>query len=498
MKGVSPFVSMVFVLAFSVVGLTLVVTVLMPVVNRAKDMSVVDEATRNLELLNSVIKEVASESEGAKRTITLTVSDGVYKINKQKDLIYFEYDSNERLELKGTIGNVYVQTAPVFFDFFNNYVENSNASDVWNIKNGTWKVIGNRYYGSDSAFAYKLLGKLKDFSVSGKIINSDDSKPGEVFLTVAPENLVLYLAFDEGSGNFTYDYSGFNNTGTLKDANTTNADGDTPPQWVDGKVDEALSFDGVDDYVEVPDSASLSVTGSLTLSAWAKFNQITTNTQIVAKESGTERGYYLAVLDTGQVRILISPTADGTDYAYFTTTDTLTPNKWYYLVGVFEAGNSLKIYVNGVEKAGSLTGTVPSSIYDNTAKLRISSSERFPTQIINGTIDEVRIYNRALTEDEIKAEYYFSLKKIINKYGVESVSLPKEVNVSLVLSSPYQAYFDDIAVTQSKKQVTLILPFDNIDLTGTFRITKGTHQVVIENEGTNSTTNKPIIKITSE
>jgi hypothetical protein len=61
----------------------------------------------------------------------------------------------------------------------------------------------------------------------------------------------MWLTFDEGSGNIAYDYSGNKNNGVLLDANATNNDGNTPPQWTNGRFGKALSFDGVDDYVGI-------------------------------------------------------------------------------------------------------------------------------------------------------------------------------------------------------------------------------------------------------
>ena len=67
--------------------------------------------------------------------------------------------------------------------------------------------------------------------------------------------------FDEGKGDVAKDSSGNQNDGTLKNG----------PKWVTGKSGTALEFDGIDDYVEIPDSASLRVQ-SFTLSAWINLN----------------------------------------------------------------------------------------------------------------------------------------------------------------------------------------------------------------------------------
>src|SRR5206468_9777237 len=76
--------------------------------------------------------------------------------------------------------------------------------------------------------------------------------------TVAPSGLIAYWKFDEGSGTTVADSSGNGNTGTLVNG----------PVWTAGQVGNALFFDGIDDNITVPDSASLDLSSSFTLSAW--------------------------------------------------------------------------------------------------------------------------------------------------------------------------------------------------------------------------------------
>jgi hypothetical protein len=96
-------------------------------------------------------------------------------------------------------------------------------------------------------------------------IESDDW-PLEI--RVEDRGLVSFWKLDEGDGNITYDSSDYKNDGLLKDANTTNDDGNTPPQWTDGKFGYALRFDGIDDYVRVEDSPSLDIVDEITIEAW--------------------------------------------------------------------------------------------------------------------------------------------------------------------------------------------------------------------------------------
>src|SRR5262245_59107499 len=72
--------------------------------------------------------------------------------------------------------------------------------------------------------------------------------------------LVGYWTFDEGTGTVASDSSGHNNTGTLKNG----------PLWTTGKLNTALQFDGIDDYVEVANSPSLSPTSAVSVSFWIK------------------------------------------------------------------------------------------------------------------------------------------------------------------------------------------------------------------------------------
>lgn len=74
--------------------------------------------------------------------------------------------------------------------------------------------------------------------------------------------LVAAYNFDEGSGTTLMDRSGNGNNGTLVSS----------PAWTAGKNGGALAFDGVDDYVSVPETSSLDISGSMTLAAWIKKN----------------------------------------------------------------------------------------------------------------------------------------------------------------------------------------------------------------------------------
>jgi len=257
-KAVSPLISFVLTILLVSAAITIALTVIKPAFDRMSDSGAIDEATQNLELINSAIKQVTSEP-GGKRTIGITVTDGEYGINTTNNYIYADYETKTDFSPQGILGNVRLDKSPVLIEYFNNYLENSNASPPWTIKNGTWAIESGEYSGQNG-LVYYHYGNVSYFSLEGKMTNKSGTN-GEIFaLPVDPSNLMGYWTFDENSGSYTYDYSGFNNTGTL-----TNG-----PTWAAGKFDYALQFDGSNDYVDAGNSSSLSPTNAITIEAWVK------------------------------------------------------------------------------------------------------------------------------------------------------------------------------------------------------------------------------------
>lgn len=264
-KGISPLISFVIAVLLITVATTLALNVIAPTFNRVSDSNTINEGMQNLELINSAIKEVASQSEGSKKTISISVSNGEYIVNTTEDYIYFDYDtkSDYVIESPFPYRNVRLDRSPVFMDYFGQYVENSNASPPWTIKNGTWSVDSGEYSGQNG-LAYYHYGNIGEFAFQGWITNKTGTKAEIFVLPVSPTNLVGYWTFDENSGTNVWDYSGFNNTGIVTNGTTICSGGDCP-YWTSGKFDYSLSFDGTDDYVNI----SLTSMGK-TVALWKK------------------------------------------------------------------------------------------------------------------------------------------------------------------------------------------------------------------------------------
>lgn len=189
------------------------------------------------------------------------------------------------------------------------------------------------------------------------------------------------------------DSSGNNNSGTAKNANGTGM------AWTTGTNGGAVSFDGTDDYVTVPDSNSLEL-AQWTVSLWIKFNSTVGNQRLFSKNGvGNSANYYLWRNDGATLLYY------GFGYGSGKVEDSFGPNfilgQWYNIVFIYD-GAVENVYFNAVAKRTKSTTATP---YISTGQLDIGYSTVSGGDHFNGIIDDVRIYNRALSAAEITAMY---------------------------------------------------------------------------------------------
>jgi RHS repeat-associated protein len=206
-----------------------------------------------------------------------------------------------------------------------------------------------------------------------------------------PSGLVAAYGFEEGAGPSVADSSGNANTGTISGATWTSS----------GKYGNALSFDGTNDNIGIADSNSLDLTSAMTLSAWVKLDTIPGRWQdVIFKERGGDGSYGLDADGPSSGKPSISRyKSSGWEFA--NGTSALTANQWVHLAGTWD-GSTAKLYIGGtLVKSQAMTGAIVTS----TGMLRIGGTAVFGgNQFLDGLIDEVRIYNRALSQTEVQTD----------------------------------------------------------------------------------------------
>lgn len=242
------------------------------------------------------------------------------------------------------------------------------------------------HYDQASMSAYESL--KKGFSV-GNI--NDFQITLDVYPVLPNTRAVGVWSFDENFGQFANDSSDYNNDGTL--GSTTEID-DNDPTWVDGKVGSALSFDGEDDYVEILEDDSLDITEAGSVCLWFKWENSNSYEGLIQKGTLSNLGNYdMHTIPTNKLRISYGGT-------YTDSTTSVNDNSWHFACSTYD-GNNIILYLDGINEAQ----TTDSSVSSNNENLVIGQYYGSTDYTFNGIIDEVRIYNRALSADEIRTEY---------------------------------------------------------------------------------------------
>jgi chitodextrinase len=251
----------------------------------------------------------------------------------------------------------------------------------------------------------------------------------------APTGLVGAYSFDAGSGSVLADGSGNGNNGTISGAT-----------WASGRTGGALSFDGVNDLVTVQDSATVDLLSGMTLEAWVRPTANGAWRTVVTKEESNNQVYGLfSSSDTGRPAGILSI---GTKWSQDIVRgpSALPLSTWTHVATTYDGSNE-RLYVNGSQVA---TRPLTGQIRRSNGPLRIGGNTIW-AEWFRGQIDDLRIYNRALSASELQSDMNTPVGSAAPPADTQPPSAPTGLAVSgqtqTSLTLSWNASTDNVGVT---------------------------------------------------
>ena len=215
----------------------------------------------------------------------------------------------------------------------------------------------------------------------------EEDRPYLSVLYSVDEGPVAAYSFDEGSGETAHDDSANGHHGTLEG-----------PEWSEGKYGSALDFEAAEaDCVSVPDSPQLQLTGNFTLEAWIRPEAKTEDDPVIFKETDGFLSYGLFLTKGGYPEAVIAPNEEE-ELVIAKGAEQLAQNAWHSLGATYD-GEGLRLYVDGELAASEETeGPIASE-----KPLRLGCSRTWE-EGFTGKIDNIRLYDRALSLEELEED----------------------------------------------------------------------------------------------
>jgi concanavalin A-like lectin/glucanase superfamily protein len=291
----------------------------------------------------------------------------------------------------------------IFFTF--NILNESATATVENISPRIWNLTVNAF---DINTVVIYTGST-DVNVSPGVVTQVNLQLNpttgslEIIVTWGPPNvqdssMILYLPFN-GNAN---DASGYENNGVVYGAQLTDDR--------NGNPNSAYLFDGYNDYIEIEHSAVLQPSLPITISMWIKYSNPVFGSPLNSNYHATNYYGTIIGLNLYDNRISIAY-GDGGLIGPSSRRSKLTtrpiPDTWFHFVGIIRDSTDMDIYINGINVGGTYDGSGGEIAYDNGNMNigRLDTSQNGPPRYLNGELDEIIMFNRALTEQEVLTLY---------------------------------------------------------------------------------------------
>jgi hypothetical protein len=288
--------------------------------------------------------------------------------------------------------------------FVNGVLENSQATSISSLLNTSegFMMGGADFGGGSKIFCQAVLDEValyKRALTAGEVLDIFNVGSGGKCVPVCTEPLPGMVGWWRGESNVLDQIS--TNNGILRNGAT----------FTNGIVGGTAFFlPGVSGYVEIPSAPSLVITGAITIEAWL-FRRTGGQNSVLSKTAGrpARAGWDWELYPDGALEFYVDGDGEyfnGNDREFRSSPGTVPSNVWTHVVTTFDpATQIMKIYANGMDAGGSLVngGTV-NSIFPTTDPIRISGfqgGQSNPTLHFRGNVDEVGLYNRALTSNEV-------------------------------------------------------------------------------------------------
>ena len=181
-------------------------------------------------------------------------------------------------------------------------------------------------------------------------------------------------------------------------ANGNNAQVKGSPKWIDGPFGKALELNGAGDCLDCGNSESLNVTGEITVTAWVRETEGAVSQDIIEKWEGQGAyPYVIRIRSTGETYFAVYDGANGANLLIGDIRD----DSWHHIAFTKVPGKTIKGYLDGKFVDEEPVGIDPADLSNVESRLFIGSRSG-SQDFFEGAIDEVGIFNKALTEDEIK------------------------------------------------------------------------------------------------
>lgn len=301
-----------------------------------------------------------------------------------KQWIHYVYTSdgtNQWLYKNGSLLNISSSTLPY---------NNGYALQIGGSSQGGW--TGNVFNGKiDEVRIYNRVVSVTEVTslYNAKSAKLNSSAP--VKILNQSNGLLGYWSMDgvDLSTSTAFDRSGNGNNGTLNNAKAGI-----------GKLGQALSFTGSASYLNIPNNSALNFPGSFNISFWVKPTVISTSMGIIDKKAtDPSNGYVIYRDDIYPTKLNLRMRGTLNNYNYLPSAGTLDAGVWQHWSINYDSSTSiLKYYKNGV--LDTTYNTVNPGDLTSTAALQLAHSQTW-NQYMKGSMDDVRLYNRALSATEI-------------------------------------------------------------------------------------------------